>query len=165
MWWRIYDYRVGEAVVNALKRRTVPDANASGNLWYSQIEFTNDNTRDIGVCLFYSLTTKIMSTHWWIAYEIGEMHTDIVEHTWWLDSAICVKPTAKLLSLAGVSDSLESSGFARPDFLASAKSRPFASSTCACLETSNSANLWTLDARSSGVSACSWRLPMRAGID
>lgn len=85
-------------------------------------------------------------------------------NTWWLESAICVNPTAKLLSLAGVRDNRDKSGFAKPDFVASAKSSSLASRICVCLVIKRSANLWTLAARSSGVNDCNCRLPVRATI-
>lgn len=74
---------------------------------------------------------------------------------WWLESAICFNPTAKFFSLAGVNESRDNSGFASPDFLASAKSLALASRMSDCLEIRRSANACTQDARCSGVKVCS----------
>lgn len=83
----------------------------------------------------------------------------------WLESAICFKPTDRFFSLAGVSESLDSNGFASPPFLASSRSLALASSISDCLVTNRSASVFTQEALCSGVNDCSARPPLLAKIN
>lgn len=64
----------------------------------------------------------------------------------WLESAICLRPVARLFNLAGVNDRRDSSGLANPDFVASVRSFWFASRISACLDIKRSASVCTQEA-------------------
>lgn len=93
--------------------------------------------------------------------EFGRKHP----HTCKLESAICFNPVDKLFNLAGVKERRDNNGLAKPDFVPSSKSLAFASRICDCFVIKRSAKLFTAAARSSGVSDCRARLPVRAEIE